>query len=449
MYKVINIDDERACLFDASIMQPTFLSLKFCIDSLFGKSINYQKHTLVNVQYFHEYWYAKFGYTLDYSMYQSEFSGTEIAKMISELEGFWIYLCHKRTYVENLSLFPIVNSKVTIQEIVTAVSRYQTICRFICWLIETYINTHYLDESFNEIYACQRALMAKLSIESKKYSKYSSSVVKKKKTLYRSLTTQQLKDFVSLFSTNAEPEKYNGLLKPSFYRQYRDFILVKFLVSYGLRIGEALLLRGTSFKTNLKATKFVMLIDTLEDGIDSRRNKPRIKSNNSVRELEISYQDYTLVQSFIKDVNFRCDHGFVFTSSIGNFEPLSYKAAYKVVINASEAAKKRFPEHFAPTNVDYLENIHPHMLRHTWAYNTLAALYDQEKKAFIRANAVNVKGIMESAKDKLRVLGGWADNSDMPSHYARRFIAENANKINLSMFTKYTWDASFLTSESD
>ncbi|WP_270824983.1 MULTISPECIES: hypothetical protein, partial [unclassified Aeromonas] len=61
MYKVMKIDDERACLFDTEVMQPTFLSLKFCIEQLHQKSVNYQISTLTNIMYFKEYWLAKEG----------------------------------------------------------------------------------------------------------------------------------------------------------------------------------------------------------------------------------------------------------------------------------------------------------------------------------------------------------------------------------------------------
>ncbi len=102
MYKVMKIDDERACLFDSELVQPTFLSLRFCLAQLHLKSVNYQISTLTNIMYFHEYWLAKFGCTLDYSMYTGEFSGSVLSKMISELEGFWGFLSYARTYAGNM-----------------------------------------------------------------------------------------------------------------------------------------------------------------------------------------------------------------------------------------------------------------------------------------------------------------------------------------------------------
>ncbi|MFW1860823.1 hypothetical protein ACG9XP_03185 [Acinetobacter baumannii] len=39
---------------------------------------------------------------------------------------------------------------------------------------------------------------------------------------------------------------------------------------------------------------------------------------------------------------------------------------------------------------------------------------------------------MEKAQDDLRVLGGWSLSSTMPKHYAKRFIVERANLMNLS-----------------
>lgn len=44
---------------------------------------------------------------------------------------------------------------------------------------------------------------------------------------------------------------------------------------------------------------------------------------------------------------------------------------------------------------------------------------------------------MASAKDMLRQLGGWSENSVMPNHYAERFIAESANEKSLKMFDEH------------
>lgn len=440
MYKVIKIDDERACLFDSEVMQPTFLSLKLCIEQLHRKSVNYQISTLTNIMYFHEYWLAKFGFTLDYSMYKSEFSGSLISKMISELDCFWLYLAHSRDYVDNVTALPFNPQTDSIQKIQTQISRYQAVCRFISWLIDSYITPHFITESIKDIDAHKRALHSFLNVETKKYSKYSSN--KSHNTnFYKSLTHEQLRDFVSLFFLPKQIEKDDdGKLAPSVYVSFRNLILIKLLTQYGLRIGEALLLRGTSFKSNMSGNAFYMYVANLNDSVDPRKQKPQIKTQQSIRELKITSQDYKIIKMFMSQVELRSSHNFLITSSIGDCDPLSYKAAYKIISDASDAMKEKFPEHFSAVNAEYLQNVHPHMLRHTWAYIQLRNLYRHYEEQFVKAGAANAKGIMESAKDSLRQLGGWADGSLMPNNYAKRFIAEHANEVNMSMFKHSTFE---------
>jgi len=434
MYKVLKIDDERACLFDTELMQPTFLSLRFCLAQLHLKSVNYQISTLTNIMYFHEYWLAKFGCTLDYSMYKGEFSGSGLSKMISELDGFWVYLSNSRTYAGNVAVLPPTPKKEPIQKMQTNVSRYQTVCRFIAWLIDSYITPHFITESIDDIGSHRKALHSFLNAEATKYSKYSSG--KKQNTnIYKSLTHEQLRDFVSLFTLPKQITKGpDGRLLPSVYVAFRNIILVKLLTQYGLRIGEALLLRGTSFKSNMAGTAFYMYVANLQDGVDPRKHKPLIKTPQSTRELKITAQDYNIINMFMTQVQLRASHNFLLTSSMSDCPPLSYKAAYKIISDASDAMKLKFPNHFNPNNAEYLETVHPHMLRHTWAYMQLRNLHHHFEQRFVKAGAANAKGIMESAKDALRQLGGWADGSQMPSNYAKRFIAEHANEISMSLF---------------
>ncbi|WED83417.1 tyrosine-type recombinase/integrase [Aeromonas media] len=273
-----------------------------------------------------------------------------------------------------------------------------------------------------------------LILNSRKYTRYISQA-QHSTNIYKSLTFAQLRDFVSLFTLPTIAEKDNdGKLLPSVYTSFRNLILVKLLTQYGLRIGEVLLLRGTSFKSNMAGTAFYMYVANLNDGADPRKHKPLIKTQQSIRELKITAHDYKIITAFMAQVEMRSSHNFLITSSIGDCSPLSYKAAYKIITDASDAMREKFPEHFSPRSSECLENVHPHMLRHTWAYMQLKFLHQHFERKFVKAGAVNIKGIMESAKDALRKQGGWAEGSRMPSRYAERFIAEHANEINMAMF---------------
>ena len=85
-------------------------------------------------------------------MYKDEFSGTVISKIISELEGFWIFLCSSKVYMDNVTALPTIHKKNSIKEIQTHVSKYQTVCRFISWLIDSYITPHFMLDDFEKTY---------------------------------------------------------------------------------------------------------------------------------------------------------------------------------------------------------------------------------------------------------------------------------------------------------
>ncbi len=70
-----------------------------------------------------------------------------------------------------------------------------------------------------------------------------------------------------------------------------------------------------------------------------------------------------------------------------------------------------------------LEDIHPHLLRHTWASN------------FVQdgvAAGVDINTIEED----LRWLGGWSKRSDMPSHYTSAYRHQSAEKRSLELQEK-------------
>lgn len=100
-------------------------------------------------------------------MYKGEFSGSVISTMISELEGFWLYLSNARTYVGNLAVLPLTLKQDSIQKIQTNVSRYQTVCRFISWLIDAYITPHFISERIEDVDRLRKSLNCFLKLEAK------------------------------------------------------------------------------------------------------------------------------------------------------------------------------------------------------------------------------------------------------------------------------------------
>ena len=67
-----------------------------------------------------------------------------------------------------------------------------------------------------------------------------------------------------------------------------------------------------------------------------------------------------------------------------------------------------------------LAGIHPHLLRHAWASNYVAARV---------ANGDDI----DSIEAELRTLGGWSNKSDMPGHYTRHYREQRSFEASLSM----------------
>ncbi len=96
----------------------------------------------------------------------------------------------------------------------------------------------------------------------------------------------------------------------------------------------------------------------------------------------------------------------------------------------------QYPEYKTDEYFDSVESISPHITRHTWAYLTLQRIYRekfQKIKTNLRLAAIDysIVGLMEEAKNELRLLGGWSHNSHMPDVYAKRFLSQQANMANL------------------
>ncbi|MFA7280085.1 MAG: site-specific integrase [Sterolibacterium sp.] len=70
-----------------------------------------------------------------------------------------------------------------------------------------------------------------------------------------------------------------------------------------------------------------------------------------------------------------------------------------------------------------LEDIHPHLLRHTWASNFV-------EFAVERGEDIN------TIEEDLRWLGGWSQRSDMPSHYTSAYRHQSAEKRSLVLQEK-------------
>lgn len=321
-------------------------------------------------------------------------------------------------------------------------------------------------------------MKSKLKEAKKKFSKWKKS--NQKASAYntlRSLTSEQYLDFICVLAPDVKkpiPIKLpdgsvqadfelikENPLNPivSYEVQMRNYLLTTLLVHYGLRIGESLLLRKQSFlPSRVDPSKVNMRVRNLEDDEfndskmdDARNYKPQIKTLDSIRDVEITSEDHKKIDMYYKFIRpTSCDHDFIFTSSMKPYKPVSYSTIQSQFSKVMQAFKEQFPDHFDTQYSEaIIDKVTPHWLRHTWAYATLAAIYEKKKDQYIQSGVVNVKGLMVDAQDELRVIGGWSKKSIMPAKYAKRFIQEEANRTLMEVYRNHFNPATKAVLEED
>lgn len=215
--------------------------------------------------------------------------------------------------------------------------------------------------------------------------------------------------------------------------QLRNFLICRLLLNYGLRVSELLLLECHSIKPNLRGDQFSLIVTTVDDDVsDQRKRLPSLKNVYANRVLALDKLDFHFLNIYIHKIRPQASHSFLFTSTQRLHPPLSYHAVYDIFTRIDDIMSVQYPEYKKDEYYDAIESISPHITRHTLAYLTLQRLY-REKLQKIKTNShlaaidFSIVGLMDEAKDELRLLGGWSHNSHMPDLYAKRFLSQQAN----------------------
>ncbi|EPP5334516.1 site-specific integrase [Vibrio harveyi] len=462
MYRVENCGDKFYCLLDMVTTMPPLLALRWTEQELIEKSLGTQKSYLNSVKLFYDFWLAKHGVSLDFTFYRSDYQDVEALTV--ELMPFWDYLISEKE-ITNVVMLSSSNArqKDLTKKKRTAAKHCQVVCQFINFLSTTYLTAAYLDEDLNNLLRYRQEIRLKLKESKKKFAKWqkSNNKVPSYATL-RSLTSEQYQDFIRVLQPDVmkgvKVEQSDGSIRVhfemirknplnpivSFEVQMRNYLLTTLLVRYGLRVGESLLLREGSFlRSRVDPSKVIMRVRNLGDEDfdgtnmeDARNYKPQIKTKDSIRDVEVVTEDYKKIMFYYRFIRSSdCNHDFIFASSLKPYKPVSYATIHSQFSEVVGAFQRQFPDHFLPQYADAIEvKITLHWLRHTWAYATLAAIYEKKKKEYIQSGVVNLKGLMEDAKDQLRTIGGWSDKSTMPGKYAKRFTQEEANRTLMEVY---------------
>lgn len=378
---------------------PCVLPLIYSSLQLRKKAYNTQISNMTSIKLWYEYWYGKFNSCFDYQVLSPDSNFRyDIFIAIEELNSFWLYL-------EETEFSRTMNAETRSKHI-------YALSNFFKFLGSRFINIKYMPELSSDpirqkLTHFHWKLKSIVESTTQKASHYSSNNV-----AYKSLPD----DLISCLRSTIIPSTKNVLntLNP-WHRpssQLRNYIIIKMLLEYGLRVGELLSLTINSIKPNLSGKGYSLIITTDLSQVDTRVKPPSIKNSSSHRSLYLTEIDYKLLELYIATQRGLLEHAFIFTAD-RTLLPLSSKQISNILTELEKSIHKQDPTYSKI-------RITPHSLRHTWATRSL--------KYFIE----NEENDMELALDKLRNLGGWAINSSVPNYYAYRYIHAKANEANLT-----------------
>ena len=149
--------------------------------------------------------------------------------------------------------------------------------------------------------------------------------------------------------------------------------------------------------------------------------------------------DYKFLMLYVEKIRNFNNSDILFTSLKPPYSPLSYSSINAIFKTIEQAFKTSHPVYFDDTNIDSIQKLTPHVCRHTWAYITLAFAIKKYRNESVSPLSQSNDEIMQKALEDLRVLGGWSANSIMPSYYAKRFIVDSSNLMNLQRISQELW----------
>lgn len=186
----------------------------------------------------------------------------------------------------------------------------------------------------------------------------------------------------------------------------RNSLMVKWLLSLGLRRGELAGIRTT----DINFQKNEVLIRRRADDLgDPRKHQPNAKTRD--RLLPLSDNLASLTHRYItgsrRALKGARKHEFLFVAN-GAGAPLSLSSVNKIFV----ALRRKCP--------DLPEDLTPHVMRHTWN-DVFSELMDQKK-------------VPEEKEKKMRSrLMGWSETSTSAATYTRRHTQEKANEASLEL----------------
>ncbi len=444
MYSLVQLAaagrERQWILMDCQTCLPLLYPLRYCTDHLGFRALSTPSAALQAIKFFYEFWLQKHKVTFCYSFHTS---GHDPLIAVHEMGSFFHYLENGRTCQSNLLAFPLATGANRITNGV----RIHAVIRFISFLINTYISPAYQDGSPKELSRLASRLHTRLLLCKEEYRSLSPKKAIGKSESYHGFQSMTADMVMSMYKiiTPSSSRKTNLLNPfPTGNIQFRNFLIVRLLLNYGLRISELLLLECSSIKPNIRMDKYSLIITSTGEVEDPRKRAPSLKNVYAHRVLELDLQDYKFLTIYIDKIRPSIKHhDFIFTSLQHNSNPLSYNAVYAIFSQMDKVFEETFSEYKSAAHFDAIQRLTPHVTRHTWATLTLHKIYwDKYQKYTQTAQLADVDfsihGLMEEAKEELRLIGGWSIKSRMPDVYAKRFLSQQANAANLKRIVQDT-----------
>lgn len=422
-------------LFDASTTVPCLYPLLYSTTILRFQSFATQQSDMLALKFWYEFWYQKYSTLFCESFLSSKY---EPEIFLNEIDNFIVFLENNKKLETNLiRLRSNVDANYT-----TITQRLRSLFKYFVYLLDEYWNTRYQDITIKELTNRRKKIDLFLLNKKRIFSKFSKRSLTIKSEInhnFKSLTNEM----VAMLYKIIRPDQTANINTDNPFstksHQLRNFLMVHLMMNYGLRVGELMLLTKRSIKKSLNTDSYSLIITNTDDEHDSRRRKPSIKNEQSYRVIKLDSMDYKFLMLYIEKIRNFNNSDILFTSLKPPYSPLSYSSINAIFKTIEQAFRTSHPVYFDDTNIDSIQKLTPHVCRHTWAYITLAfAIKKYRNESASPLNQSNDE-IMQKALEDLRVLGGWSANSIMPSYYAKRFIVDSANLINLQRISQELW----------
>jgi integrase len=425
--------DRQWILMDWKTCLPLLYPLRYCTDHLAFRALSTQSASLQAIKFFYEFWLQKHHVTFCYSFHTS---GHDALIAIHEMDSFFHYLENGRTCQSNILTFPLATGTNRITNGV----RIHAVIRFISFLINTYISPVYQDGSPKELSRMASRLHTRLLLCKEEYRALSPKKAIGRNDSYhgfQSMTSDMVMSVYKIITPNSIGNTNILNPFPTGNIQLRNFLIVRILLNYGLRISELLLLECNSIKRNIRGDKYSLIITSTDEAEDPRKRAPSLKNIYAHRVLELDLQDYKFLMVYIDKIRPSIKHhNFIFTALQQSDKPLSYNAVHAIFSQIDKTFETAFPEYKSVEHFDAIQRLTPHVTRHTWANLTLHKIYWDKYHKYTQTAQLaevdfSIHGLMEEAKEELRIIGGWSMKSRMPDLYAKRFLSQQANTANL------------------